>query len=113
MPSKYLYIARAIICSLGVVGNGGIIYVFSRKTGQPGTGFIIALAVTDLITSIQVPILATVYEEYLDSKPYIRHGEIACQISNHMDLILISTSIWLLVSISLERLRYGIFWQMS
>ena len=105
MVSVLINTLRAIICFLGVVGNGAIIFVFSKRTGQAGTGFIIALAVTDLLTSINIPILATVQNEYLESKPYIRYGEVLCQLCSNVELVLISISIWLLVSISLERLR--------
>ena len=100
------YILRGIVCCLGVVGNAIIIHVFSKKIHHASTGFVIALAGTDFLTSIKIPVLVALQDKYLyGSHPYIRYGEILCLFSSNTDMILLSISIWLLVAISLERLR--------
>ena len=99
------YILYTIILTVGGIGNVVVIHEFRMKTSQPGTGFIIALAFTDCFTSILCPILGILQQDYLFKRSYVPHGLILCQFSWNTDAILISISIWILVSISLERLR--------
>ena len=99
------YILYTIILTVGGIGNVVVIHEFRMKTSQPGTGFIIALAFTDCFTSILSPLLGIVQQDYLLKNANVPHGLVLCQLTWNTDPILICMSIWILVFISLERLR--------
>ena len=92
---------------IGTVGNVLVIKFFATgdASNHPGSMFVIVLAVVDFISSIWVPLLQITrisYDAYHSSAWPL--GETACRILRLYPLFQYATS-WLLLTISLERLR--------
>ena len=93
----------AFVFISGTTGNLLVIKYFLRSPDQPGSRFVISLALIDLIASILVPIrnsIIIIYE--------FQHwplGQIGCYMLWPWTECTLFASAWLLVAISLERVR--------
>ena len=106
--------ALCLVFLFGTVGNGLVIRVFGFTSQRKlaGTTLVVVLALTDLVSSILVPLDAlthismNVIHRYSQDliKPW-PHGKIACYILKSSNSLLVTSSSWLLVAISLERFR--------
>ena len=104
------------IIIFGTIGNAFVIRLFRSESRrkQAGTEFVIALAVTDLLSSILVSsssvlqiVLLSLHPEYLTAPwPF---GRFACHVLPSFNALFVSASAWLLTAISIERLRYDYF----
>ena len=98
-----LMIIYSFIMISGTIGNVIVIKSFLRKTNQPGSRFVVCLAVVDLISSILVPFNNIVSNVYLGMHwPF---GKLACLLIHPWLGSTFYASAWLLVVISLERTR--------
>ena len=90
-----------VIFLSGTIGNVIVIQSFVRTSEKPGSRFVVALALLDMITSMITPfqsIIMTMYDDY----PL---GKEACAAIAPIQLTNVFASAWLLVVISLERAR--------
>ena len=96
-------IIYSFIAVVGTIGNGLVIKSFLLSRDQPGSRFVIALAAVDFVTSILVPIRAFVDIAYgYNHWPW---GVTACLLIKPWPSAFVSASSWLLIAISLERMR--------
>ena len=96
-------ILSGFICISGVIGNALVIKSFIRKTDQPGSRFVIGLAVFDFIFSVLVPFINITWDIYgLNHWPF---GKIGCIMIKQWVDSNYYASPWMLVVISLERTR--------
>ena len=105
----FFFVSDGTILLLGSLGNCFVIYMFTltKKSKQAGSGFVVALAVTDLISSIAIPTVPVI-EVVLRIKymtPYWVLGEWGCYILNDIGPVFVTASSWILVAISVERWR--------
>ena len=96
----------AFVILVGTVGNGLVIQKFFVDRDQPGSRFTLALGMLDLITSILIPMLVIgqIVNKTSDKTSSFPFGKVACYLTP-FDLSLFAASAWLLVAISLERIR--------
>ena len=110
ISTKYraLYVVFSLVVAFGAIGNAFVIYLFwsSKRRRQAGAAFVIALALTDLLSSIFVSMNAfimlamqgTVFKTW-------KWGSFACYILPSLNAFFVTASAWLLTAISLERMR--------
>ena len=96
----------AFVILVGTVGNGLVIQKFFVNRDKPGSRFVLVLAMIDMITSIWIPMIfigeiVNKISERFFSFPF---GKVACYL-RLFRLSLFAASAWLLVAISLERIR--------
>ena len=94
----------------GTIGNGWVIKMIYKDGTNPGSRFIIALALVDMISSIWVPFLWIhwiIYEFQGDQTTLIHwpYGKSLCLIMWPWFPSVLFASAWLLFCISLERTR--------
>ena len=106
-----LYILLGFVFLCGTFGNMFTIYGFgfTKKRSQAGTGFIIALAVTDFFASIVIPFdsmtwltLQAIHPNTIPPWPF---GVVACYLMPSFNTLFMTASAWLLTAISFERSR--------
>ena len=100
----------ASIFLLGTVGNSVVVYWFGFTVRRKlaGSVFVTALALTDLVTSVFVPIdlIHTIVSRLLDPfDPQWHLGRVACYIKTCWNPVFLFASSWLLVVISFVRWR--------
>ena len=105
----FFFISDGFIFLLGSLGNCFVIYIFAmtKRKKQAGSGFVVALAVTDLVSSIAIPTIPVV-EIALRMKyktPYWVFGKWGCHLINDIGPVFVTASSWILVAISIERWR--------
>ena len=102
------YVVLSLIVVFGTFGNAFVIYLFTAtsRRGQAGAGFITALAVTDLLSSIFVPMnyFMILEMEGSVSKSW-KWGRFLCYSLPSLNALFVTASAWLLTAISLERMR--------
>ena len=98
-------ILYSIVFVTGTIGNGLVIRSFLQAVDKPGSRFVIALAVVDLIASVWVPFVS-MSELAHNYKGHWSWGHTACVILIPWFPAAIWASAWLLVAISLERFRF-------
>ena len=88
---------------VGTIGNALVIRYFTSTdvSVRPGSRFVVVLAVIDFVTSIIIPGKSTIRILY---DPHWPLGGVACLIAYFSPLLLYTTP-WLLLAISLERAR--------
>ena len=87
----------------GSVGNALVIRSFIQVPDQPGTKFVIGLAITDVVASILIPFHNIVLLIYQNKHWPL--GNVGCLLTIPWIDSLTIASAWLLVAISLERAR--------
>ena len=87
----------------GTIGNGLVVRSFLQASQQPGSRFVIALAVFDFIASILVPLnnITIIIYDY----KHWPFGEVGCMMLKPWMSCPSLVAAWLLVVISLERAR--------
>ena len=92
-----------IICISGVIGNALVVKFFIRKYDQPGSRFVVGLAVFDLIFSV----LVLFNNIIIDTYDYVHwpFGTVGCIMIKHLSMSNYYASGWMLVVISFERAR--------
>ena len=99
----FMYIAVFLV---GTVGNAMVIQTFYANQDQPGSRFVLILAIVDVITCIWTPVIeigriVNNISHYAFLWPF---GKVACYLQSfHVSLFF--SSAWLLVAICLERMR--------
>ena len=93
----------AFIFVTGTLGNGLVVKSFLQTPDQPGSRFVIALAVVDCISSVWIPSLSVLDIVY--DHQHWPLGEAACMLLRPWATSLVYASAWLLVTISFERAR--------
>ena len=91
---------------VGIIGNAMVIKTFYAKRDQPGSRYVLVLAIVDLITSFWIPVIVVGViinniSENFASWPF---GKFVCYLQP-TQFSLFATSAWLLVAICLERVR--------
>ena len=99
----FMYVCVSLI---GTVGNGMVIRTFHRKQDQPGSRFVLILAVVDCVTSIWIPVTmiginVNKISDGIYSWPF---GKKMCYL-RPFEFSSFFASAWLLVAICLERSR--------
>ena len=96
----------AFVMLVGTVGNGLVIQKFFIDRDQPGSRFALALGMIDLITSIWLPMgkIGQIVNKISGRVFSFPFGKVACYLRS-FDASLFASSAWLLVAISLERIR--------
>ena len=111
-PYDSLDISKLLLYSFilvsGTIGNGMVIQAFLRSSGQPGSRFVVGLAVIDLVSSILIPLGNFILITF-DHKHW-PFGKIGFFILRPWKPSTFYASAWMLVSISLERARYVLFY---
>ena len=100
-----LCIIYTLIFLLGTFGNGSVIYTLGikrRKTRKQGHELIVALAVTDFLSSIAMPFVM-INDLASDFRWHL--GEVGCIIFPGLNSIFLFASAWILAAISWERRR--------
>ena len=99
-----------ILVASGVVGNALVIKWFLPQRNAAGSKLVIALACTDLFTSILLPFVGihntisqALHSEYTWPKWFL--GRALCHLMYGLPFVFMSTSAWILVAISVERYR--------
>ena len=102
--------AYGILLVSGVVGNSLVIKWFLPQKNAPGSKLVIALAVTDLVSSILMPFMGThsiisntFHPGYTWPKWFLDGA--LCHVMYGLPLVFVSVSAWILVTISVERYR--------
>ena len=100
----FLCMVYVLIFVFGVLGNASVIYCLSIRVGSVkyGHGFIVALAVTDLLSSVAIPFVM-INDLVWDFQWHF--GSFCCAILPRLNNVFLFASAWLLVAISIERLR--------
>ena len=103
-----LYVVYSLVLLFGAIGNAFVIYLFwsSKRRRQAGAAFVIALALTDLLSSILVPMYGFIM--LVIQRTIFRTwslGSFACYILPSLNAFFVTASAWLLTAISLERMR--------
>ena len=92
-----------LIFVAGTIGNGLVIKSFLRAPEQPGSRFIIGLAVIDLVCSVLVPLNNMIENVY--GREHWPLGRVGCLIIKPWMSSTFYASAWMLVAISLQRTR--------
>ena len=110
--AKYSLLSIVIIC--GTIGNITVIRMFglTDRKHQAGSALVVTLAVTDLFSSIAIPVdvltyitLKAKYPVFGGRGPY-PYGEGACYFLSSVHSLFVTASAWLLAAISIERVRW-------
>ena len=106
-----LYLLYGVLFLTGTVGNGAVIHMFqfTSRRKQAGARFVVALAVTDFLSSICLPLegIVMITGRVVNPRDHPRWllGEVTCYIVPGFAPLFLTTSSWLLTAISFERLR--------
>ena len=92
-----------LIFLAGTIGNVIVIKLFIQSTDQPGSRLVVALAVIDLICSVLVPLNNIVENVY--GRDHWPLGKAGCLTIKPWMSSTFYGSAWMLVAISLERVR--------
>ena len=93
----------SVIFVTGTIGNGFVIKSFLAEPEQPGSRFVVILALTDLLSSIWVPLYKVT--DLIHKFLHWPLGKVSCYILTPFMDSLVYASAWFLVAISLERTR--------
>ena len=93
----------SFILASGTIGNGLVVKYFLRAPNQPGSRFVIGLAIIDFAASILLPLGNMPILLY--GRGHWPFGKIACLITRLLNLPTFYASAWMLVAICLERAR--------
>lgn len=105
----FSYVWFGLIFLVGVCGNSIVLYVLGYRKKKKLTScdiYILALAFTDLISSICAPM--DVLNQIITNRIGWFYGEVMCHILPAIMPITFDSSVWLLVAISCDRYRYEI-----
>ena len=98
----------SVVILIGTIGNVLVIKYFASGNGssRPGSRFVIALAVVDIIQSIWTPsyIIFWKLHTFTGTITYWTIGETTCRLSGFHPLLWYATS-FLLFAVSIERAR--------
>lgn len=94
----------SFIAVVGTIGNGLVIKSFLGNRDQPGSRFVIALAVIDFVSSVVFPLINLIQIVYGISNHW-PIGHVMCLSIEPWTTSLLFSSSWLLIAISLERMR--------
>ena len=100
-----LYVFYSMIFLIGVLGNSIVCYALGVKKKRKTSGdvFVVSLAITDLLSSIFVP-LVMINDLVGDFKVWYL-GKIGCYILPSVSPVTLIASSWSLALISLDRYR--------
>ena len=95
-----------VIFIVGSVGNAAVIYIIGirNKLIKSFDFYILSLAVADLISSVFVPIVST-HDLVLNFNNWLLLGNIGCKLFVSIDHVTMLASSFMLILISVERLR--------
>ena len=105
MYYQFLGVLYLLVIVFGAVGNILVVKWFGKKSirKKAGNKMVVVLAVNDFVSSIIIPLLRI--SQIFQNIFQIDQGKTLCHLSGGvMEAFLIATS-WLLVAISIDRLR--------
>ena len=106
-----LCIGYVLLFIVGIVGNGFVIFKTEFLPGTLKKSFhiqIISLAIADLLASILIPV-TTIYDLITNYAGWDLFGIAACKLFGSVMPALTMTSAWMMVSITVARFRYEVF----
>ena len=106
-----LFLCYTFILVIGTLGNCAVIYWygFTKKWKRLGSGLVVALGITDCLSSLWIPFESFVWLfqllKYPGQSPPYPFNEVACYILPSLNWIFLNASSWILVAISFQRWR--------
>ena len=103
---QFLLFLNVLVFLIGTIGNGLLIRTFYVNRDEPGSRFVLILAIVDLITSVWIPVMAIGQIMHKVSHHTLwPFGKVGCYILKPFYFSLFIMSVWLLLAICLERVR--------